>query len=183
MIIFVTAYDEYALKAFEVHALDYLLKPFDRARFVEALERAKRRVRSARRDRADHGIERLLEELREARGQKYLDRLVVKTGGRVFFVPVDEIERLEAAGNDVRPHADSDVHLIRSTLKALEQRLDPGHFIRVHRSAIVNIRRIREIQPWFNGDFVILLRSGAEVTSGASYRDALKRLMEAPGHP
>lgn len=180
IVIFVTAYDEYALKAFDVHALDYLLKPFDRARFTAALARAKKRVRRDRRpgDR-DSALELLSELGRERMGTR-LDRLVVKARGRVFFVQVDEIDWFEAAGNYVELHVGSESHLIRSTMKALEERLDPSRFLRVHRSAIVNISRIQHIEPWSSGEFLITLRSGATVRSGETYREALTTLMENP---
>ncbi len=179
VVVFVTAYDEYALKAFEVRALDYLLKPFDRTRFEAALARAKERVEADRGGGLAERIDGLLGELRGEHG-RWLEHLVVKSRGRIFFVSVDEVERIEAAGNYVELHIGDDEHLVRGTLKGLEQKLDPARFIRVHRSHIVNIRRIREIHPWFNGDYRIVLQSGAEITSGGSYRDALRDLLENP---
>jgi two-component system LytT family response regulator len=180
IVIFVTAYDEYALKAFDVHALDYLLKPFDRARFTAALARAKKRVHSDRHSGDRERLFDLLSEVQRMREGGWLERLVVKARGRVFFVPVDEIDWIEAAGNYVQLHVGSDSHRIRTTMKALEERLDPTRFIRVRRSAIVNISRIQQIEPWFNGEYLITFRSGAAVTSGASYREALKALMKNP---
>ncbi len=180
VIIFVTAYDEYALKAFEVHALDYLLKPFDRDRFETALGRAKKRVRSQRTDDLNERVVSLLTQLQERSGGDWLERLVVKTSGRIYFVSVDEIDWIEAAGNYVELHVGSRSHLVRVTMKGLEERLDPREFVRVHRSAIVNIRRIREMQPWFSGEYLLVLEGGAKVTTGQSYRPALRTLLGNP---
>lgn len=178
VVVFVTAYDEYALKAFEVHALDYLLKPFDRERFEAALTRAKRHVRSEGTGDFNERIYSLLSKLEDKQERTWLDRLVVRSGGRIYFVPVDEIDWIEAAGNYVELHAGEEAHLIRGTMKGLEGRLDPCHFVRVHRSAIVNIRRIREIQPWFRGEYMIVLQGGRQITTGGSYRNALKELLD-----
>jgi two-component system LytT family response regulator len=180
VVIFVTAYDDYALQAFEVHALDYLLKPFDRDRFISALTRAKRQVQSDRQSTQREPITALLHELRRERRGGWLERLVVKTRGRVFFVATGEIDWIEAAGNYVQLHVGSESHLIRSTMKTLEERLDPDLFLRVRRSAIVNISRIQHIEPWSSGEYLITLKSGADVMSGAAYREALKALMENP---
>jgi two-component system LytT family response regulator len=180
VVIFVTAYDDYALQAFEVHALDYLLKPFDRDRFITALNRAKRQVQSDRQSTQREPLLALLHELRRERRGGWLERLVVKTRGRVFFVATGEIDWIEAAGNYVQLHVGSESHLIRSTMKALEERLDPDLFLRVRRSAIVNISRIQHIEPWSNGEYLITLTAGANVMSGAAYREALKALMENP---
>lgn len=180
VVIFATAYDEYALKAFDVHALDYLLKPFDRARFAAAVARAKRRVRSERRPADRESVLALLSELGRGPQGRWLDRLVVKARGRVFFVSVDEIDWIEASGNYAQLHIGSESHLIRSTMKALEARLDPARFLRVHRSAIINISRIQHIEPWSSGEYLITLRSGATVRSGVTYREALTALMENP---
>lgn len=178
-IVFVTAYDEYALKAFDVHAIDYLLKPFDRERFERALARAVDLIRGKPSD-TDERILALLAELQANQPRKYLERMVVKSGGRVYFVVAEDIDWIEAAGNYVELHVGDERHLIRWTMKTLGQQLDPADFLRVHRSAIVNIRRIKELQPWFNGDYVIILDTGAQITSGAAYRESLKRLLETP---
>jgi two-component system LytT family response regulator len=180
VIVFVTAYDEYALKAFEVHALDYLLKPFDRARFLSALRRAKKRLRADRDGELAEGIESLLEEVRASGRDRWLDQLVVKSRGRIFFVRTEELERVTAAGNYVELHVGGESHLIRGTMKGLERRLDPSRFARVHRSHIVNLRRIREIHPWFNGDYRIVLAGGDEITTGAAYRERMRRLLDNP---
>ena len=180
VIVFVTAYDEYALKAFEVHALDYLLKPFDRDRFETALGRAKKQVRSQQTDDLNERVVSLLTQLQERSEGDWLERLVVKTSGRIYFVSVDEIDWIEAAGNYVELHVGSRSHLVRMTMKGLEQRLDPRKFVRVHRSAIINIRRIREIQPWFSGEYLVVLEGGAKVNTAQSYRPALRTLLGNP---
>ena len=174
-VIFVTAYDKYALRAFDVQALDYLLKPFDRERFQAAMRRARGEL-----ERASSGEfnRRLLALLREVRAQrKYAERLVVRSAGRIFFLRCDELDWIEAAGNYLRLYAGKEEHLLRETMGALEARLDPEKFIRVHRSAIVNLDRIREMQPGLQGEYVILLRSGARVTLSRGYRDRLRHLL------
>lgn len=174
-IIFVTAYDHYALRAFEVHALDYLLKPFDEDRLAGALERARRQL--TRKD--DSGNERILSMLEELRRRdRYVERLVVKVGERVFLQPVQEVDWIEADGKFLKLHVGKDVHTIRETLSKLCTLLDPQQFARISRSSVVNIRRIREIQPWFRGEYVVVMKSGAQVTSTRSHRDALTRLMQ-----
>ncbi len=179
-VVFVTAHDEYAIRAFEVQALDYLLKPFDRERFEGAMTRAKAAARAAGTARLGRRIDALLEQLDRREGPRPLRRLVVKTGGRVFFVEVDDIDWIEAAGNYVELHIGQETHLVRATMKGLEEALDPTRFMRVHRSTIVNIDRIREVQPWFNGDFVLVMATGHEIRTGRSYRDAIKSLLDNP---
>jgi two-component system LytT family response regulator len=171
-IIFVTAYDQYALQAFEVCALDYLMKPFDAERFQKALERGREQIRRLRSGEVNERLLALLEDLE--RGRKYLERLVIRTGGRVFFLRVDEIDWIEAAGNYVRLHIGAEEHLHRETMNALEQSLDPARFARIHRSTMVNLTRIKELQPWFRGDYVVILRDGHQLTLTRSYRSRLK---------
>src|SRR5262245_7487579 len=142
-VIFVTAYDRYALRAFEVHALDYLLKPFDRERFERALERAKLHIQRAKTSEAQQQLLALLEEVKP--GRKPLDRVVLRSSGRVFFLRVEEIDWIEAAGNYLRLHAGTETHLLRETMNAFEERLDPKQFLRIHRSMIVNCERIQEL--------------------------------------
>ena len=177
VVIFVTAYDKYALRAFDVHALDYLLKPFDRERFHRAIDRARAQLRGQR-DAADRRILALLNEVRGA--PKRLERLVVKSVGRVFFLRTDEIDWIESAGNYVKLHVGREAHLVRETMSALEAQLDPGMFVRIHRSTIVNLARIRELQPMFHGDYVVLLRDATELTLSRNYRDRLQRLLGRP---
>lgn len=174
VIIFVTAYDRYAIRAFDVHAQDYLLKPFDRERFGKALSRARVQVRRNRSGDISHRLLALLEDLKPA--NKYLDRLVIKSSGRVFFLRVDEIDWVEASANYVRLHVGRDSHLLRETMNALEARLDPSRFIRIHRSTIVNVDRVKELQPLFHGEYVVILRDGTELNSSRGYRAKLHDL-------
>ncbi|HJQ31921.1 MAG TPA: LytTR family DNA-binding domain-containing protein [Pyrinomonadaceae bacterium] len=172
-VIFITAYDHYAVRAFEFHALDYLLKPFDRERFRAAIERAKRQIRREKNGAGlDERIIALLEQMREQ--PRYTERLVVKTGGRVFFLNADEIDWVEAEGNYVSIHAGKKSYLLRETISGLETQLDPRHFVRIHRSAVVNINRIKELQPWSHGEYHVILHDGTQLTLSRSYRDNLQ---------
>ena len=175
-IIFVTAYDQYALRAFDVHALDYLLKPFDRERFQTALERARTEIERAR---GGHLQERLLSLLADLKvEQKYLERLVIKDAGRVFFLRTEEIDWIESAGNYVRLHVARDSHLLRETMNTLETRLSPAKFLRIHRTAIINVERIKEMHPMFRGEYVLVLRDGTRLTSSRAYKERLQELLE-----
>jgi two-component system LytT family response regulator len=174
VVVFVTAYDRYALRAFEARALDYLLKPFDRERFAKALQRAKDHVRLARPVDVREELRALVEDVKAER--RPLERLVLKSGGRVYFLKVEEIDWVEAAGNYVRVHAGGEEHLHRETMNGLESRLDPTKFLRIHRSTIVNVERIRELQPWFHGDYVVLLRDGTKLTLSRGYRQKFQEL-------
>jgi two-component system LytT family response regulator len=171
-VVFVTAYDEYALRAFEVHALDYLLKPFGKDRFQETLKHARE---SLERRRAGDLGRRLLALVHDLKPEpQRLDRLVVKSGGRVFFLRTDEIDWIEAAGNYVRLHLGEESHLFRETMNGMESRLDGRRFVRIHRSRIVNTERIKELQPWFNGEYVVILRNGTRLTLSRGYREKLQ---------
>lgn len=170
-IIFVTAYDRYAVQAFDVHALDYLLKSYDRERFESAVARAKEEIRRSREGALNHRVAGLLEDL-ESRKQR-VTRLVIKSAGRIFFLRVEEIDWIEAADNYVRIHAGRDGHLVRETLQSLESRLDPRQFLRIHRSTIVNLDRIRDLKPVFHGDYAVFLRDGTELTLSRNYREKL----------
>ena len=171
-VVFVTAYDEYALKAFEVHAIDYLLKPFGRDRFQQTLEHARAHVE--RRRAGDLG-KRLMALVQDIKPEpQRMDRLVVKSGGRVFFLRTDDIEWVEAAGNYVRLHLSADSHLFRETMNNMESRLDGQRFVRIHRSRIVNTDRIKELQPWFNGEYVVVLHNGTRLTLSRGYREKLQ---------
>jgi two-component system, LytTR family, response regulator len=176
VVVFVTAYDQYALQAFDVHALDYLLKPFTARRFQKALERARAAVI---RDQATGGEapveQRLINLLDDLGGERrYSKRIVVKSSGRIHFVKVDEIDWVEAEGNYVRLHVGAHSHLLRETMKGMEAALDPERFIRIHRSTIVNTERIKELQPWFNGEYVVVLRNGTRLPLSRGYRDKLQ---------
>lgn len=178
VIIFVTAYDQYALKAFEVSALDYLLKPFSDERFGKALEQAKRLL--AQQDSIELG--RKLLRLMGARdldpnAPRYLTRLMVKTTGRVIFVRTDEIDWIEAYDNYVRLHTGGKAHLLRQTMNELEASLNPEQFARIHRSTIVNLDRVRELHPHFNGESVVILHDGTELKLSRSRKDGFEQLL------
>ena len=177
-VIFITAYDQYAVRAFEVYALDYLLKPFDRERFERALDRAKAQVLGERNGDVSLRILAALDEIKTR--HVYLERLVIKTNGHVFFLKTDEIDWIEAEGNYVRLHTSKESYLLRDTISALEAQLDPKRFLRVHRSAIVNIDRVQEMQPWFHGEYRIILKGGAQLTLSRSYREKLHELLGRP---
>ena len=170
-IIFVTAYDHYAVQAFEVHALDYLLKSFDRERFQASLQRAKVEIQRSKAGALNERLVGLLEDLQAK--QKRLTRLVVKSGGRIVFLRADEIDWVEAADNYARIHTGRESHLIRETLQSLESRLNPEKFLRIHRSTLVNLDRIRELQPIFHGDYLVKLIDGTELTLSRNYREKL----------
>lgn len=178
-IVFVTAYDAFALKAFDLHAADYLLKPFDRARFATALDKALAALQQ--RDASDmpQKLAALLAELqpKPAKPAAYLSRLSVKNDGRIRIVPTQDIDWIAAANNYVEIHTAGGTHLMRETLSQIESQLDPALFLRISRSAIVAIDRIREIQPLFHGEHAVLLANGAKLTATRSYRDALKPLL------
>lgn len=174
-IIFVTAYDEYAVRAFGVNAVDYLLKPVEPARFHDAIDRviARHATRTSGQPNPDLGT--LLAEIRALRGPG--ERLVVRDGYRITFVPVEDIDWIDAAGNYVRVHAAGRTHLLRETMKAVESRLSPDRFVRVHRSAIVNVQRIAQMEPHFHGEYVLTLRDGTKLTSSRSYSQHLRALL------
>ena len=175
VIVFVTAYDQYALRAFEVHALDYLLKPFDRERFDKALQRAKHQIARERAGAVNQELVTLLADLKAR--PKPLERLVIKAGGRVFFLRVDEIDWIEAAANYVKLHVGRESHLLRETINGLAARLDSGKFLRIHRSIIINLERVKELQPWFHGDYVVIMQNGTQLTSSRNYREQLRKLL------
>lgn len=163
-IVFVTAFDQYAVRAFEMNALDYLLKPFDRERFDVALGR----IRSSLDARID--ATKLAQTLAQLRNEeRYVRRLLIPNDGRSFFVAAREIARLEAEGNTVLVHTERGAHALRATLESLEARLDPAQFARVHRSHLVNIDHIAEIHAWFHGDYKLLMRDGAEIAWSRRY--------------
>jgi len=172
LIVFVTAYDRYTLRAFEVYALDYLLKPFDPPRFYAAVDRAKRELQ-VRRQAQQNALPDFL-----AKSPR-LRRMPIKVGGRTIFLPLDEIDYLEAAGNYVCVHAAGQQYLMRDTMNSCESRLSGADFVRIHRSVIVNRHRIKELRPWFTGEYVVLLTTGKELTLSRGYRDRLPKLIAA----
>jgi len=178
VVVFVTAFDEYAVKAFDVHALDYVLKPFDRERFRLALARARDEIvrRSGEGRDVDRRLLALLEEIEDRRTR--LDRIVVKSGGRVFFLRSEEIDWIEAAGNYVELHVGKDSHLLRETMNRLEKRLDPSAFLRIHRRLIVSLERIKQLEGVSHGEYVVVLKDGTRLGSSRGYRDGLQKLLD-----
>ena len=175
-VIFCTAFDQYAVKAFEVHAIDYLLKPFDRDRFKQALDQARAQLRRAQPAPADQRLAELLKDLQV--GARQNDRLVFKQDGRVVLVRADTIDWLEADGNYVRIHCGNESHYVRETLASLEAQLPAEKFMRLSRSALVNLDRIKEFQPLFYGDYAVILQTGAKLTLSRNYRDRLEKLLD-----
>lgn len=171
-VVFVTAHDKFALKAFDVHAVDYLLKPFDRERFQTALRRALEKIRPA--EQRSAAID---EVLREVRPAKPADRLLVKSSGRVLLIKIEDIDWIESADNYISLHVGKEAHLMRETMNSVEGRLPPDKFMRISRSTIVNLERIQELQPMFHGEYVVLLRNGAKLTLSRGYRDKLDMLL------
>ena len=183
-VVFVTAYDTHAIRAFDVHALDYVLKPFENVRLLEALERARDRVRSKH----DGALARQLAALvadwskDDPRGQtqvepRHVERFTVRHDDRIQFVDADSVDWIEAEGNYAVLHAGADMHRIRLTLQAIERQLDPRRFARIHRSTIVNLARVREIQPWFGGDYIAILHGGRKLRVSRTRAGPLLRPM------
>ena len=179
VVIFVTAYDDYALRAFDVHALDYLLKPIDDDRFKLALKRARAHLKQRGESALGQKFATLLADLQVPPPSRQeppppTNRFVIKSGGRIFFVKDEEIDWVEAVGDYVRLHAGPQSHLVRETMTAVETRLD-RRFLRIHRSVIVNTERIKELHPYFNGEYSIVLVDGTQLKSSRGYRDRLRK--------
>jgi two-component system LytT family response regulator len=176
-VVFVTAYDQYAVRAFEVSAFDYLLKPFDAERLASAVTRVRER-----RQQPEAAVIGALNRLLASPRPPTTEPVVVKTDGRHVFLGASEIEWIEAVGKEVRVHLGATALTVRESMNSIEGRLDPAHFVRVHRSAIVNRLHVREMQPWFKGDWVLILKRGTRIVTGRTYRTAVQRLIEgAPG--
>ena len=181
-VVFVTAYDEYALAAFEIHALDYLLKPFSAERFKSALTHARQHLAKRQTAAAGRQLPTRLADAAPATppepgqppGQTRRDRLVIKSSGRIYFVRVQDIDWCEASGNYVRLHIGQQTHLVRGTMSHLESQLDPAQFVRIHRSAIVNVERIQELRSSFNGEYQITLTDKTRLTLSRGYREGLQ---------
>jgi len=176
-VVFVTAYDEYALQAFEIHALDYLLKPFSAERFKSALTHVRQHI-AKRQAAADRQLPTRLPEIQRpepGRGENVRrDRLVIKSSGRIYFIRIQDIDWCEASGNYVRLHIGEQTHLVRGTMSHLESQLDPAQFVRIHRSAIVNVERIQELRSSFNGEYLITLNDKTRLTLSRGYREGLQ---------
>jgi two-component system, LytTR family, response regulator len=175
IIIFVTAYDQFALEAFRLHALDYLTKPIDPERFSESVDRVRDLLRRPNRDDLDRRIQAMIE--MHERRQSVRPHLVVRAQERYLLVPTTEIHCLEATGNYVRLHCEGANHLLRSTLSAVEAKLDPQRFLRIHRSWIVNLEQVREAQPWTKGGWILLTRRGLKVPVGQQYHHVLSKIL------
>jgi two-component system LytT family response regulator len=173
-VIFVTAYDQYAIQAFEVYALDYLLKPFNKDRLERALLRARTQLELKNQKEFSEQVVSLINELK---GGSHQNKLVMKDERKIWFVPVESIDWIKAEGKYVLVHAGKEEHLMRESLVALEAKLDPKKFIRIHRSSIVNIDRIKELHPWFHGDYRILLNNGKELVLSRTYRKKFQEVI------
>lgn len=171
LVVFVTAYDKYALQAFEVRAFDYLLKPFDRERLAQTIKHVEAELAA----RQPGQPERLMTMMPTVERKSNSNRLAVRNKGHVFFLNADSIDWVEAADNYVCLHCGPSTHVMRETMNALESRLNPMRFVRIHRSVIVNTERIRELQPWFRGDYRVILQDGKTLTLSRNYRDRVKR--------
>lgn len=170
-IIFVTAYDEFALKAFEVHAIDYLLKPFENERFFATVNRAKSLIKSNEPLDINEKVAQLVEELTAKK--QFIKRIMVKNSDKVFFIEVDEIDYLESSGNYVKIHSGGKHQLVRDTLTNMMNNLDPEIFFRVHRTTVVNIQKVKELQPWFHGDYLVVMKDGTKLNMSRNYKEIL----------
>jgi DNA-binding LytR/AlgR family response regulator len=178
MVIFVTAYDQHAIEAFDFAALDYLLKPVVESRFRIAVRRAVARIRDSRVGELAAQVTTLLDRVAAIEPE----HLPLWTDGRVIFVPIDDIDMIHADDDYIRVHVGANVYITRETMAMIESRL-PNTFLRVHRSCIINRSRIREIQPWVKGDYVIILKGGMRVTSGRTYRERVRAILPPRSHP
>lgn len=177
-VVFVTAHDQHAIQAFEINALDYLLKPVTKDRFDQALDRAKARLRMRPGEEVNRQIIGLLESVVSPR--QHVKRLAIRSGGKTVFVDVKEVDWIEAAENYVQLHCGKAGHLLHVPMNTLEKSLDPETFLRIHRSLIVNLTRVKELQPGVHGEYVITLENGIRLRSGRTYHEKLKALMENP---
>lgn len=177
-VVFVTAHDQYAIDAFEVNAIDYLLKPVTRERFAQALDRAKARLPAHSAPEANRQILSLLETLAAPRRQ--LKRLAVRTAGKTLFVDIDDVDWIEAAENYVRLHVGRASHLVHVAMNTLEKSLDPETFLRIHRSILVNVGRIKELEPSLHGEYMVTLENDVRLRSGRTYHEKLKALANNP---
>ncbi|MCW9705976.1 LytR/AlgR family response regulator transcription factor [Fodinibius salsisoli] len=170
--IFVTAYNEYALKAFEVHALDYLMKPFSKSRFNEALGRVKNIIAREAQSNIDEKVDQLL---KFVHNDEPLSRILVKSSDHYSFLKSEDIVWIEAAGNYVRIHTSSKKHLIRETMTNMVEKLDSNLFFRIHRSTIVNVEKVKELEKWFHGDYKVVMDNGEKLTMSRNYKELLDR--------
>ena len=175
-IVFVTAYDQYAARAFEINAVDYLLKPVEQERLHDALERARARLASDDRGELTSRVARLVRALEVSPASpKAADRIAIRVDDAIRFIDPTTIDYIDAAGGSVRIHSSGGVQEVRKSMGEMVALLDPARFVRIHRSTIVNVSRIRELQPYFHGEFIVLLHDGTRLKSSRSYRDPLVR--------
>jgi two-component system LytT family response regulator len=177
-IVFTTAYEQYAVRAFELHALDYLLKPFDQTRFKDAMRHAKERLNQRQKKEGRMQISALLDNVKAH--SKYLERLIVKADGRISFLNTGEINWIQADDKYVHLHTSKGSRMVRQTLSAMESQLDPRKFMRIHRSAMVNVDRIKELQPLFSGEHSVLLEDGTKLTLSRNHKGKLFELLGKP---
>lgn len=177
MVIFTTAYDRHAVRAFEAHALDYLLKPFDHERLHQSVKRARAEMLKAHDRETTHRVLKYLSE-RVTTGERATRRFVIKTGGRVIFLSFDEIDWVEAAANYVKLNVGKQSYLLREGIGHVAERLDPAQFIRIHRSIIVNIEKIKELQPVNSGEYIVVLKDGKELSCSRGYRAGLQQFID-----
>lgn len=195
VVVFATAFDQHAIRAFEFAAIDYLLKPFSDARFATALQRAKAEVRKAQTTDLDQRVEQLLHFVRELAGEpvhaagtpaadgtgaEYAERIVLKTGADLHFIKTKDVVWVEAQGDFVKVHLTGQAQLVRETLQAIEQKLEPRKFVRIHRSFIVNLEHVRKVTPALYGDYVVLMSDGAKLRLSRNYRGKFKDLLAGP---
>lgn len=182
VVIFTSAYDQYAIRAFEAHALDYLLKPFDQERFHHAIERAYAELNRSHDREIKHRILDLLSQVRPGVTSvpSCDDRIVIRAKGRIVFLNLTDIDWIEASANYVRLHVGNESYLFRETIGRISERLHPTHFVRVHRSTIVNVRKIKELIPVNSGEYVVVLKNGKELSCSRGYRAALESMIAKP---
>ncbi len=177
-VVFVTAHDKYAIRAFEINAIDYLLKPVTRERFAQALGRAKERLQAQPGGEASRQILSLLETI--AAPHRSVKRLAVRSAGKTVFVDIGDVDWIEAAENYVKLHIGRASHLVHVALSTLEKSLDPDTFVRIHRSILVNVGRIKELEPALHGEYVVTLHNDVRLRSGRTYNEKLKALTDNP---
>jgi two-component system LytT family response regulator len=180
VVIFTSAYDQYAIRAFEAHALDYLLKPFDQERLHHAIERARFELFNAKGREITHRILDLLSRVKTEKQalSEFDERLVIKTKGRIVFLNLDEIDWIEASANYVRLNVGRESYLFRETISRISERLNPNHFIRIHRSTTVNVRKIKELIPVNSGEYIVVLKNGKELSCSRGYRANVQHMIE-----
>lgn len=180
-VVFITAFDEHAIRAFEVNALDYLLKPVDPLRFRKTIERVRAQLKSSSKRQRDEKLSALLRDIRSLKNEQpeYIRRVAVKEQGRIFFLDVGEIDWISAQGNYVELHTKTKAHLLRETMEGIESKLNPQDFLRLRRSTIVRIEQIKELCPLFNGEFEVVLKNGARLSSSRRYRKNLDALLKS----